>query len=176
MAEAVLRPICLLLLLCACTPALAANFNGSWTGYVCPKPGMNDRARCSSFSIRLFERNGRVCGSHVFATAGAREMDEGGTPSLLATHDGDNVNGTVESARSSPPVRLAFTLAAADQELRWQLTNNPPGDYLLPRSMTMRRTRGSGLLSPLFEQRLSAACSAYLDMPNDKEKTGPKPP
>lgn len=154
-------------------PAAGADdLNGAWTGWVCPQRGVSDPARCSSFSLQLLQRNNRLCGSHLFATAGARQMDEGGLPSLLATMADGQATGTIESVRESPPVRIPITLQIEGDELHWQRTANPPGDYLLPGSIRMKRSRQAGL-SPLSEQRLSASCSAYLDMPTDPGPINP---
>lgn len=173
------RPIRIaaLLLVCLSATPLAAraadDWNGSWIGYVCPAGVTGNAARCASFFLRLHSRNARVCGSHVYATAGAREMDEGGTPSVLAKLEGKNANGTIESARTSPPTTLPVVLHLENEELRWQRTANPAGDYLLPRNVTMTRSRQGSMLSPLFEQRLASSCAAHLDMPPDKPAAPP---
>jgi hypothetical protein len=163
----------LLLLACLCLNPVAAfaaenDWNGSWTGYACPKGVATDPARCSSFFLRLHSRNAKVCGSHVFATAGAKQMDEGGTPSVLAQLEGNTASGKVESLRTSPPTSIVVTLHLDNGELRWQRNDNPAGDYLLPRNLVLTRSRQGSMLSAMFEQRLSASCSAHLDMPTDK--------
>lgn len=152
--------------------AFPGPFTGAWTGHVCPLAGMNDLSRCSSFFLQLYQKNGRLCGTHLFATAGAKQMDEGGTPSILAQLEDRSARGEVESTRASPAMRIPVTLLVEAGELRWQRTENPPGDYLLPRSITLTRSQKGSMLSASFEQRLAASCSAYLDMPQDK----PPPP
>ncbi|MDB5796845.1 MAG: hypothetical protein JWP36_747 [Paucimonas sp.] len=158
-------------LLLVAGPAFAsADLNGSWSGMICPQPGVGDASRCASFTLRLYQKQDRICGTHLFATAGARQMDEGGMPSIMAKASGDAINGTVESQRVSPAIRIPVTLSLAGTELRWQRTENPPGDYLLPHSMILTRSRQGGILSPLSEQRLSAACSTFLDLPPENAK------
>lgn len=156
-------------------PAAAQDMAGSWIGWVCPTPGPADASRCASFSLRLYQKQGRLCGSHVFATAGARQMDEGGAPSVLASIEGQAAQGTVDSVRTSPPVRIPVTLTLSGGELRWQRLANPEGDYLLPMSASLQRVRQGGLLSPVFEQRLSSACSAFLELPAASDKPAPLP-
>lgn len=115
------RLLARLLLFClAAVPpgAWAADANGSWIGYICPQPGVNDMARCSSFYLRLYQRNDRICGSHLFATAGAGQMDEGNAPSVLGTVDKELVNATVESVRPAQAMRIPVTLQINDNELR----------------------------------------------------------
>lgn len=156
------------------TSAYAADaMGGAWTGWVCPQGGGKDVARCSSFTLQLLARNNRVCGSHLFATAGAREMDEGELPSLFATVDAELATGTVESGRGSSPMRLPVKLSREGDELHWQLVETPVGDYLLPASIRMKRARQGGL-HPLAEQRLIAACAVFLDTPTDPVAPAPE--
>jgi hypothetical protein len=156
--------------------AMAASeaLSGTWVGWICPQADQANAVRCSSFSLHLLQKGLRLCGSHLYATAGARQIDEGGLPSLLAALEGDKATGTVESGRSSLTVRIAVTLSLADGALQWQRLANPAGDYLLPDTLRMTRSRQSGL-RPRSEQQLSAACSAHFDMPTDKEKTAAVP-
>ncbi|MDO9216602.1 MAG: hypothetical protein Q7U14_04975 [Lacisediminimonas sp.] len=154
--------------------AAGESLSGSWVGWICPQPGPANAARCSSFSLHLLQKGRRLCGSHLYATAGARQLDEGGMPSLLAILEDGKATGTVESVRKSPSVRIAVTLLLADGELQWQRLANPAGDYLLPDTLRMTRSRQGGL-SQRSEQHLSAACSAHLDMPTDKDKTAAAP-
>ncbi len=155
--------------------AAQSDWDGAWTGYVCPQGSAVNPARCASLYLRLYSRNARVCGSHVFASAGAREMDEGGTPSIIASVQDKLARGTVQSIRATPALSIQLSMQLEDQALRWQLGGNPDGDYLLPRSLALTRSKQGGMLSPMFEQRLAASCAAYLDMPVNN--TGPtKPP
>lgn len=173
--------IAALMLACLSAVPLAGHaadndWNGSWIGYVCPAGVASNPARCASFFLRLHSRNAKICGSHVYATAGAREMDEGSTPSLLARLEGKNANGTIESARTTPPTSLPVVLHLENEELRWQRNANPAGDYLLPRNVSMTRSRQGSMLSPMFEQRLASSCAAHLDMPPDKPAAPPAAP
>lgn len=150
------------------------DWSGAWIGYACPQGTAANPARCASLYVRLYSRNAKLCGSHVFATAGAREMDEGGTPSVVAALDGKLAQGTVQSTRSAPAVTLGLTLQLNNGEMLWQRDPKPEGNYLLPRSLKLTRSKEGGMLSPMFEQRLASSCTAYLDVP--PEKGGPSPP
>lgn len=150
------------------TASAENDWNGAWTGYVCPEGSAVNPARCASLFLRLYSRNAKVCGSHVFATAGAKEMDEGATPSIMATLDGTSAKGTVQSTRASPPLSIPLSMQLQNSALRWQLGGSAEGDYLLPRNLSLTHARQGGMLSALFEQRLSASCAAWLDMPVNK--------
>jgi hypothetical protein len=151
------------------------NFSGSWTAWICPGGAPPDSGKCSSFALVLFQKNEKICGSHVFATAGARAMDEGGTPSLTGTIAGESAGITVESGRTTPGTRVQAQLHVSKGQLQWRRLDSPAGDYLLPASAHMTRSNQGSLLSPLFEQRLSAACTAYLNMPSQAEQDRPLP-
>jgi hypothetical protein len=162
--------------LCPLMAVAQDDWDGAWTGYVCPPGSAVNPARCASLYLRLYSRNARVCGSHVFATAGAKEMDEGGTPSIVASVEHKLARGTVQSTRASPALSIPLSMQLDGQALRWQLGGNPDGDYLLPRNLALTRSKQGGMLSPMFEQRLSASCAAYLDMPANNSGPTPSPP
>ncbi|MDB5842550.1 MAG: hypothetical protein JWQ23_4502 [Herminiimonas sp.] len=159
-------PILLAMLMASNAAPAAANdseFSGSWTGLLCPAGVQAGPDKCSSFVLALFQKQGKLCGSHVFATVGASQMDEGGVPSLSGVIANGTATVAVESSRAAPPVRLKGELSLSNGVLRWQRLDSPPGDYLLPMSAKLTRSPHGTLFSPLFEQRLSAACSSMLD-------------
>lgn len=141
------------------------DFSGTWTAWVCPKgdaSGQPNPARCSSFVLSLYQKENKLCGSHLFATAGATQLDEGGAPSLAASIENDAAHGTVESRRGAAPVQLRFDLKVSDNVLTWQRLDSPEGEYMLPRSARLRRSGKGNLFGPVFVQRLSAVCASAL--------------
>lgn len=163
-------PVSLLCLLLAPSPSFAAgdtDFSGTWTAWVCPKgdaSGQPNPARCSSFVLSLYQKEDKLCGSHLFATAGATQLDEGGAPSLAASIEKDAAHGTIESRRGAAPVQLRFDLKVSDNVLTWQRLDSPEGEYMLPRSARLRRSAKGDLFGPVFVQRLSAVCASALAM------------
>jgi hypothetical protein len=155
----------LLLLLLACRPGLAGaqDFNGSWTAWICPPGVAAGPEKCSSFVLALYQKEDRLCGSHLFATVGARQIDEGGLPSLAGTIAGTSAVISVESVLSAPPVQMKVELSLEQGRLRWRRLENPPGDYLLPMSARLSRSQHASLFNPVVEQRLAAACSQLLN-------------
>lgn len=144
--------------------ASEADFSGAWVAWLCPSGVQQDSGKCSNFVLELHQQGDKICGAHFFATAGAAEIDEGAAPSVI----GDIVNGTatmaVISSRASPPVRVPAKLKKANGKLQWARLEDPPGDYLLPRSTTLVRSKKKTLFAPLFEQQLKAACSSAFVM------------
>ncbi|MDB5823721.1 MAG: hypothetical protein JWR21_2425 [Herminiimonas sp.] len=165
---AIALPASLLSLLVAAPPVLAASdvdFSGNWTAWICPKgeaSSQPDPARCSSFVLSLYQKENKLCGSHLFATAGATQLDEGDAPSISASIEKDGARGTVESRRGATPVQLHVDFKVSDNVLTWQRTDNPGGDYMLPRAARLRRAAKGNLFGAEFAQRLSAVCASAL--------------
>jgi hypothetical protein len=162
-------------MLCQQTLAQHGDFNGSWIALLCPPGAAGQLERCSSFVITLFQKQDKLCGSHLFATAGAEQMDEGGLPSIVGRISSGNATVTVESIRASPPVRLKADLKLDHGLLRWQLMANGEGNYLLPLSAQLSKAKRGTLFHPLFEQRLNAACSQVLNAVEDEASPAPPP-
>jgi hypothetical protein len=168
--QAAILPAGLLWLLLAPSPSFAVgdnDFSGTWTAWVCPKgeaSGPPNPARCSSFVLSLYQKENKLCGSHLFATAGATQLDEGGAPSLVASIENGAAHGTIESRRGAAPVQLHFDLKVSDNVLTWQRLDSPEGEYMLPRSARLRRSVKGNLFGPVFVQRLSAVCASTLAM------------
>lgn len=143
-------------------PAAAGDdgFSGVWTALLCPSGMQSDSGKCSNFVLELFQKENRLCGTHVFATAGASRLDQGAAPSLL----GDIVDGAatavVVSGRASPPVRVRVELKMERGLLQWKRLENPKGDYLLPLTAQLTRSKRKTLLKPMFAHELKAACSS----------------
>lgn len=161
------RALLLSALACGSWSAAHAQSNelaGSWTAWVCPPGAQPETGRCSSFVLSLYQKNERVCGSHVFATAGAKSMDEGGAPSVLGTVSASGANVTIESGRSG--VRIPAELKPAGKgSLQFRRLESPSADYLIPPAAQLARSRHGTLFSPVFEQRLQATCSTHLNAP-----------
>lgn len=148
-----------LLLLIPFTQAHAADdFSGAWVAWLCPNGVQRDSGRCSNFVLELHQRDGRLCGAHFFATAGAERVDEGMAPSVMGEIANGTATVTTISTRANPPVRVRVEMKKANGALQWLRLDNPSGDYLLPQSTRLTRSRSKTLFAPLFEQELKAAC------------------
>jgi hypothetical protein len=154
--------------------AAAEDFSGAWTASVCPPGAQNDSGRCSDFVLELMQKDDKLCGAHVFATAGAARMDEGAAPSLTGKAADGAATATVTSGRA--PIRVQVELTMANGQLQWKRLENPKGDYLLPLSAQMTRSKRKTLMAPLFEQELRAACSSVFTMAAERAVPQMKPP
>lgn len=155
-----------LLLLVPCASSVADNpdFSGAWVAWLCPQGVQRESGMCSNFVLELHQSGGKLCGAHFFATAGAARIDEGAAPSVT----GDVADGVASivaiSGRASPPVRVRAEMKMANGALQWQRLESPPGDYLLPLSTRLTRSRKKTLFAPVFEHELRAACSSAFTM------------
>jgi hypothetical protein len=165
------------LLLTLCPYSLAINsdddFSGAWLAWVCPAGVKNDPGQCSNFVLELFQKRDKLCGSHVFATAGAGRIDEGAAPSLTGTVSDGVANIVVESGRAGPPIRVRAELTMEKGRLQWRRLENPSGDYLLPLSIQLTKSRHGTLLTPVFQQKLKAACSTISNLPDETHAPQP---
>ena len=148
----------------ASAAAADADFSGAWVAWLCPGETRRESGLCSNFVLELHQQENRLCGAHFFATAGAARVDEGGAPSLT----GDIVNGianiVVVSGRGAPPVRVRVEMKKVKGMLQWQRLDSPRGDYLMPLSTRLAKSRSKTLFAPVFEQELKAACSSAFTM------------
>jgi len=165
-----------LLMLAAVAPASAetSDFSGAWIAWLCPGGVPRDSGKCSNFVLELHQQEGRLCGAHFFATAGAARIDEGAAPSITGEVDGGAATITAVSGRASPPVRVRAEIRLVNGALQWQRLENPSGDYLLPMSTRLTRSKSRTLFAPVFEHELKAACSSAFTMA--AENARPKPP
>jgi hypothetical protein len=149
-------------------------FSGAWVGWICPAGAQADPMRCSNLVLQLQQKDGKVCGAHVFATAGAAQLDEGAAPSLTGSVANGVAAVTVESARTSPPVKIRVEMQMARGGLQWRRLDSPEGDYLLPLSARLSKSKYGSLLHPVFAQKLDASCAAIFSAP-PRQAAAPAP-
>lgn len=149
------------------------EYNGAWTGWKCPAGIRPSSGKCASFVLLLYQKQDRVCGSHMYATAGASSLDEGGIPSFTGKLSNGAVDGMIESGLE-PGRRIHVELKLAGDRLQWKRLENPEGNYLLPVSMQMTRSKHGSLFHPVFEQQLSASCTASLNRALEANRQGPQ--
>jgi hypothetical protein len=170
----------LLVLLMFFPYALAAaddnDFSGAWTAWLCPSGVQSNSGRCANFVLELMQKDDKLCGAHVFATAGAGRLDEGAAPSLTGNIADGAATAMVTSGRASPRIRVQVELRMENGLLQWKRLENPKGDYLLPLSAQLTRSRSKTLMTPLFEHELRAACSSVFSMAVEDAAPQVKPP
>jgi len=170
-----MRNLVFVISLFVCWPALAQQgFGGVWTATLCAKGAQREAGECSTFVLELKEQDGKLCGSHMFATPGARRIDEGAAPSLTADIAEHVARGAIISNMGGRPVRVRVELQLDGRHLRWQRLDSPKGDYLLPRAASLSRSPKPTLLAPLFAQELRAACNYIFNLPTVR-RDGPVP-
>lgn len=151
-----------LLLLMLAPYSLAASedhdFSGAWTGWQCPSGLTSQSGKCANFVLEIFQRQNQLCGSHVYATAGAQQIDEGGAPSITGTVTDGVASVTLDSG-VVPPSQIKAEMRIANGKLQWKRLDSPEGNYLLPLSAQLIRSKHDTLFHPFFAQRLKAVCS-----------------
>lgn len=159
-----------LLLLAPTMPAMAEtdNFSGAWVAWLCPSGVTRDSGKCSNFVLELHQKDGRLCGAHFFATAGAAQVDEGAAPSIAGDIENDTAAIVAISGRA--PVRVKAEMKIVNGMLQWQRLENPSGDYLLPMSTRLTRSKSKTLFAPIFEHELKAACSSAFTMADERAR------
>jgi hypothetical protein len=167
-----LTPLTLLtmLALAAQSPIAAADsadFSGAWVGTICPPGVQRDLGQCSSFVLELHQQGKRLCGAHSFATAGAASTDEGAAPSINGEITEDVANVIAISGRA--PIRVHAEIKKSGASLQWLRQEAPSGDYLLPPSARLSKSKKKTLFAPMFEQELKAACSSVFTMEAEAE-------
>lgn len=165
-----------LLLLAPALPASAQSndFSGAWVAWLCPNGVTRDSGKCSNFVLELHQKEGRLCGAHFFATAGASRVDEGAAPSITGEIADDTASVITVSGRAVPPVRVRAEMRMVNGALQWKRLENPSGDYLLPMNTRLSRSRSKTLFAPVFEHELRAACSSAFTMAEERAKTAAK--
>lgn len=156
------------ILILSCVPLAAfaeSEFSGVWTAVVCPSGIKNAPGKCSHFVLELFQKHDKLCGSHVYATPDADQMDEGAGPSLTGTIAGNIATVSVLSGRSPSTAGITAELKMVNGRLRWHRLDHPGRNDLLPTSAQFTRSRAKTLLNPVFAQQLSAACSMISNKP-----------
>lgn len=159
------------------TAQAEGNFAGVWTAAVCPRGVAAAPGQCSQFVLELYQKQGKLCGAHVFATAGAGMVDEAANPSTPSVsgevsdtgEGGDTGNASngsdhkatvyVASSRSKAPRGVEAELKLSRGMLLWKRLDKPGRDELLPLAAQFTRSRHKTLMAPMFAQQLAAACS-----------------
>lgn len=153
--------------------AFAQEFSGVWTGWQCPSGQSPQSGKCANLVLELHQRQDRICGAHIFATAGATQIDEGNAPSITGTVSANRVASVVvESNGLRNPVQANVELSLEKDKLQWKRLDSPGGQYLLPQSMQLVRSKHGTLFTPTFEQQLKAVCSTVNFAP---AQTAPLP-
>lgn len=152
-----------------------SDFSGVWTALVCPSGIKNDPGKCAHFVLELFQKQDKLCGSHLFATPGAAQMDDGagpgGGPSLTGTVGGGSATVTVASNRARAGAGVQVELTLGHGTLQWRRLDKPGRNDLLPAKARFTKSRAKTLLNPVFAQQLSAACTMISTQPADQDGT-----
>jgi len=160
-----------LLLALPLAPASAAeDFSGAWVAWLCPQGMQRETGKCSNFVLELHQKEDQLCGAHFFSTAGAERIDEGMAPSIT----GEIANGTASiiavSTRTATPVRVRVEMKRTASGLQWQRMENPAGDFLLPQSTRLTKSKSKTLFAPVFEHELKAACASAFTIAAEKAR------
>lgn len=142
-------------------PAAAAadDFSGVWVAWLCPAEVKRESGQCANFVLELLQQEDKVCGAHLFASAGAAQLDEGAAPSVVGDVAGGSAAVVAVSGRAASPLRVPAELKMQGGALRWRRLENPPGDHLLPAAATLAKAKSKTLFAPLFAHQLKSACS-----------------
>lgn len=158
--------------------ASAANdtdFSGAWVAWLCPEGVQRESGQCSNFVLELHQQQDKLCGAHLYSTPGAARVDEGAAPSVTGDVANGIANVVVVSGRSSPPVRVRVEMKKANGMLQWQRLESPRGDYLMPLSTRMTKSKSKTLFAPVFEHELKAACMSAFTMASQPPMPAVKP-
>lgn len=167
-----MRPLVLLALLLPLHASAAeeGDFSGAWVAWLCPAGVQRESGKCSNFVLELHQKEGKLCGAHFYSTAGAEQVDEGAAPSLTGDIAGDAANVVTISNRGRTPIRVRAEIKKANGALQWQRLENPPGDYLLPLTARLTKSRSKTLFAPVFEHQLRAACASLFTMTAQQDR------
>ena len=180
-----MRRLLFLLSFAVLLPAASAegNFAGVWTAAVCPRGVAAEPGKCAQFVLELFQKQGKLCGSHIFATAGAGMVDEAVNPSAPSVNGDvtdDTASVSIASSRSKAPGGVQAELKLVRGHLQWRRLDKPGRDELLPAAAQFSRSRHKTLMAPMFAQQLAAACSLVtvpaVPPPQEQPKDAPRTP
>lgn len=178
-----MRRFAMSLLIAIIVPAVStvyaadAGFAGVWTAPVCPRGVAPEPGKCGQFVLELFQKQGKLCGSHVFATPGASMVDEPANPaapSVSGDIADDTATVSLASTRSKAPRGVEAELKLARGTLLWKRLDKPGRDELIPATAHFTRSRYKTLMAPVFAQQLSAACS-LVAIPDEVPPQPPQP-
>jgi hypothetical protein len=124
-------------------PASAAEspLEGTWgVKWKCAK-ALSPNCMADSFSLRLFIKNGRLCGAHSSVAKGGNKVDElGGSDPTLA---GQVVGTTaVVTFFSSFEGKGKATINLKGKHLQWHITEGE-GEHWLPPDAILQRVRST---------------------------------
>ena len=172
-----MRHFLLLTLALLTLPAAYAEgqFAGVWTADVCAKGVKAEPGKCSQFVLELFQRQNKLCGSHLFATPSASLMDEGAIPSVSGNIADETAAVAVTSSHSKAPGGVQAELKLSHGTLLWKRLDKAERDELLPVTAQFTRSRHKTLMAPVYAQQLAAACS-QVDIPPQEHKSEGEPP
>ena len=171
-------PLILLLLTAASATTVSANesnFGGVWTGWDCPRGASPNSGKCANLVLELHQKQDKLCGSHMFATAGATQIDEGGAPSITGTAHSESANVTAESIVKGAQAPIKAELRLVNGRLEWKRTDDAGSGSLLPQAMKLTRSKHATLFHPVFEQQLKAVCSTILNANANATPAAPRP-
>lgn len=173
-----MRRILLFLSFAAVLPHADANgnFAGVWTAAVCPRGVVAEPGNCAQFVLELFQKQNKVCGAHVYATAGASLVDETenpAMPSISGDVADDTATVSVASRLSKAPGGVQAELKLSHGKLLWKRLDKPGSNELIPPAAQFTHSRHKTLMAPVFAQQLSAACS-LVAIPEEPAQQQPK--
>ena len=121
--------------------AVESTMAGTWEArWACSKEA-SQNCTPDSFAVRLFVKNGSVCGTHASVVRGGNKVDElGGTePSLIGQVVGNTATITFLSSFEGKG-KAAITLTG--KHLQWQIVEDD-GEHWLPLNATLHRVRNT---------------------------------
>lgn len=154
---------------CAVQPNAATTqgaFTGTWTVQWCNKAWPS--VECGGFTVDLWQRGDRICGSHGAATPGLSRVDEGKARSIVGMAVGPTAVLTVRSGRSGG-VSLV-TVKRQPDALQWTrtetITDGLGSDDLIAAEAVLKRARPSEAAQQQFDV-VRTSCNAYWDASPD---------
>lgn len=151
------------------------TFSGVWTASVCSRGVAAEPGKCSQFVLELFQKQNKLCGSHLFATPSASLMDEGAIPSVSGDVADATAAVSLVSNRSKAPGGVQAELKLSRGMLLWKRLDKPGRDELLPVTAQFSRSRHKTLMAPVYAQQLAAACSQVDISPSAEPQPEHKP-
>jgi hypothetical protein len=133
-------------------------FQGGWAAWLCPRGVAHDPDKCSNFAVYLYAKDGKLCGAHTFASAGASRVDEGVAPSIVGTIVNSSADIEITSGRADPTITLHAQISHSQGRLHWRTLESKSGDYLIPTDAWLTRSK-TPVFSDEFAASLRSACA-----------------